>query len=195
MKKIFALMLSLAVIFTCFTACGGEKATDGNADASVSGETTTEIDYTPVFPDFRSETFDGKKVTQKALKGNRLTIVNVWGTFCGPCIKEMPDLERISRDYADKGVVVIGMVEDVFNSRTNEYNDDKVAKAKDIVAQTGVTYMNILSSETLADVKLDGVTMFPTTYFLNEEGEIISEYIGSRSYDDWSRLIDSILIA
>ena len=195
MKKLLALLIAITVILTCFTACGGEKATDGNADASVSGETTTEIDLTPVFPGFKSETIEGKSVTQKALKGNRLTMVNVWGTFCGPCINEMPDLERISQAYADKGVVVIGMVEDVYNSRTNEYNDDKIAKAKDIIAQTGVTFMNILSSETLADVKLDGVTMFPTTYFLNEEGEIISEYVGSRSYDDWSRLIESMLIA
>lgn len=173
MKKIFALLLALAVIITCFTACGGNKADDATAIESI--------------------TLDGEKVTADAFKGNKLTVVNVWGTFCGPCINEMPDLGKISRDYADKGVVLIGIVADVYDYYKNENNPDKIEDAKDIVAQTGVTYMNVLPSESLNAAGLDYISTFPTTYFLNENGEIIGEYVGSRSYESWSSLIDMAL--
>lgn len=196
MKKIFALLLAVAVILTCFAACGENKASDGNAQNSVSGEQTTSAPvYNPPFPDFASKTIDGTDVDQKAFKGNRLTMVNIWGTFCGPCINEMPDLEKISKDYADKGVAVIGIVADVYDYIRQENNAEKIKKAKDIIAQTGVTYMNILPSVSLNEARLDYINTFPTTYFINENGEIVGEYIGSRTYGDWSKIIDRMLTA
>ncbi len=194
MKKIFALLLVVAVVLTCFTACGGNKATDGNAQPSVSGEQTTKApDYTPLFPDFTSKTIDGKDVSGDVFKGNKLTVVNVWGTFCGPCINEMPDLERLNKDYAEKGVVIIGIVADLYDYIKQENSAEKTKKAEDIIAETGVTYMNIVPSVSLNEAKLDYINTFPTTYFINEEGEIVREYIGSRSYNEWSRIIDSLL--
>lgn len=175
MKKIFALLLALAVILTCFTACSG------NVDDSTG---TGELE---------SVTLDGETVTADTFKGNKLTVVNIWGTFCGPCINEMPDLEKISRDYADKGVVLIGIVSDVYDYYKKENNPDKIKDAEDIVAQTGVTYMNILPSESLNNAGLDYISTFPTTFFLNEKGEIVGEYVGSRSYESWSSLIDLAL--
>lgn len=195
MKKIFALLLTLAVILTCFTACG-DKATDGNVQESADGQKTTAApDYTPPFPAFTSETIDGEKVSEEVLKGNKLTMVNVWGTFCGPCINEMPDLEKISKDYAEKGVAVIGMVADVYDYIKMENNAEKIKDAEDIIADTGVTYMNIIPSVSLNEAKLDYINTFPTTYFINEDGEIISEYIGSRSYNEWARIIDGLIEA
>ena len=40
-------------------------------------------------------------------------MINVWGTFCGPCIREMPDLARISESHKNSGVEVVGVVIDV----------------------------------------------------------------------------------
>lgn len=194
MKKIFTLLLALAVVLTCFTACGGNKSTDGNAQPSDNGgESTSAHDYTPPFPAFTSETIDGKKVTEEVFKGNKLTMVNIWGTFCGPCINEMPDLEKLSKAYADKGVVVIGICADLFDYIKQENNAEKIKDAEDIIADTGVTYMNIVPSVSLNEAKLDYINTFPTTYFINEDGEIVSEYIGSRSEAEWGRIIDMML--
>lgn len=183
MKKIFALLLALAVILTCFAACG-KNVTDGNVQPSDGEQTTEAPDYMPPFPDFTATTIDGKEVTQDVLKGNKVTMLNIWGTFCGPCINEMPDLEKLSKDYAEKGVAVIGMVADVYDYIKMENSADKIKDAEDIIAQTGVTYMNILPSASLNEAKLDYVNTFPTTYFINEDGEIVGEYIGSRSYQE-----------
>ncbi len=179
-KKIIALLLALTVIMTLFAACGKK-------DTPVS-------DGTPFFTAFESETLDGKKVTEEIFLGNKLTMVNVWATFCSPCINEMPDLQKISEDYKDKGVRVIGVICDTYDIYQKENIPDKVQLAKDIVSETGAAYTHILPSFSLNEAKLDSIFSVPTTYFLNEKGEIIStEYVGSKSYSQWSQIIDSLL--
>lgn len=209
-KRIFALILTLMLLISCLAACGGDKVTDSNltnGDVTVedgnndSSEvpTLTEKDNgdaDPFFKSFTTTTIDGEEVSEKIFTGNKLTMVNVWGTFCSPCINEMPDIEKLSKDYADKGVVVIGIVSDVYDYIKAENNADKIKDAESIIAQTGVTYTNLLPSVSLNQVRLNYINTFPTTYFLNEKGEIItSEYIGSRTYDQWANIIDSLLQA
>ena len=146
------------------------------------------------FAAFESETLDGKKVTDEIFKGNKVTMVNVWGTFCGPCINEMPDLGKISEDYKDKGVRVIGVICDTYDYAKNENLPETVQSAKNIVAETGASYTHILHSASLNKAKLDTIYSVPTTYFLDEDGAIIgSEYVGARSYKQWCQIIDSML--
>jgi len=178
-KKIIALILTLTAVLCIFTACGKDKNTD-------SGEA--------FFTAFESEALDGEKVTDEIFKGNKVTMVNVWGTFCSPCIREMPDLQKISEDYKDKGVRVIGVICDTYDYSKGENSTEKIADAKAILEQTGVKYTNILPSASLNKAKLDSIYSVPTTYFLDENGAIIgTEYVGSKSYGQWSQIIDSML--
>ena len=55
-----------------------------------------------VFGSFTSETLEGTEITQDIFAEADLTMVNIWGTFCGPCIREMPELGEISREYGEK---------------------------------------------------------------------------------------------
>ena len=177
-KRILTVLLSVAVILTCLTACGGKAEEE-----------------TGFFSAFTTTTLDGEECTQKIFKGNKVTMVNIWGTFCSPCINEMPDLEQLSKNYADKGLVLIGVVNDTFDYFKDENDPDKIEKAKNIIERTGVTYTNLLPSESLNEAKLDRVSTFPTTYFLDENGDILGEYVGSRSYDQWATIVDTILEA
>ena len=47
------------------------------------------------FPSFETTDTKGNKVTEKIFADKEITMVNVWGTFCGPCINEMPELQKI----------------------------------------------------------------------------------------------------
>ncbi len=181
-KKIIALLLTLTAILLVFTACGKEEP---NTDTNNSEA---------FFAAFESETLDGEKVSDEIFKGNKVTMVNVWGTFCGPCINEMPSLGKISKDYKDKGVCVIGVICDTYDIYNDVNIPEKVQSAKDIVAETGASYTHILPSASLNKAKLDTIFSVPTTYFLDENGAIIgSEYVGARSYEQWSAIIDSML--
>ncbi len=196
-KKILAIFLTSLMLLS-LAACGGNNATDGDITAADSGSSANpdgdSNEVVPFFTDFTTTALDGKEYTADVFTGNKLTMVNVWGTFCAPCISEMPDLEKLSKAYADKGLVIVGVVSDVYDYMAQENNADKIKKAENIVAETGVSYINLLPSESLNAAKLDYITTFPTTYFLNEKGEIITgEYVGSRSYDQWANIIEGLL--
>lgn len=188
-KKIIALILTLTVLVTLFAACGKEAAPDSTMNSSLPS-----AEAAAFFPPFETETLDGEGVTDEFLKGSKVTMVNVWGTFCAPCIREMPALQKLSKDYEAKDVRVIGIVCDTFDVYSGTNIPEKLQDAKDILKQTGVKYTNLLPSVSLKNAKLDGVFSVPTTYFLNEKGEIIgTEFVGSRTYEQWSAILDGIL--
>ena len=96
--------------------------------------------------------------------GSRITLVNVWATWCGPCEGELEDLQSIYTRYQDKGVNVVGFM----------YDDD-VEAAREILVEHRVTYPIVLISEDVADTML--VNGFPSSYFYGEAGTMIADPI------------------
>lgn len=199
MKKRTLTFAIAVLMLLSLTACGkNNNTTNGNSSngdvtQSTELETLPETESSPLFSAFESTTVNGEAVTEKIFTGNKLTFVNLWGTFCAPCIYEMPYLEQLSKNYADKGVVVIGVLSDTYDYVKQENKQNMVQKAENIISQTGVTYENILPSASLNRVKLDYVTTYPTTYILDENGVLLGEYVGSRSYDQWAAIVDRML--
>lgn len=62
---------------------------------------------------FKSIDLDGTEISSDLYSNNKITMVNIWGTFCGPCIREMPDLAKLSQEYKSKGVEIIGIPIDI----------------------------------------------------------------------------------
>lgn len=135
---------------------------------------------------------DLSEVTPDVLVGQKLTMINIWATYCNPCINEMPDLGRLNRDYADKGFQVIGILSDV--GSTSAYDGETLEYAKVIIDSTGADYLHVVPDKSMFFGALSDITAVPTTYFLNENGQVIGEPIaGSRSYDAWAAIIDDLL--
>lgn len=188
MKKILALILSVIMFALIFTSCGKSEAE--NEPTSVGGEITQN---SGVLSGFTTTDIDGNAVNQSVFKGKKLTMVNIWATFCGPCINEMPDLGKISEDYADKGFQIIGIPVDVVDYYGN-IDESQVELAKDIIDETGAVYLHILPSASLNQAKLSQVTSVPETIFVDENGNQVGEsYIGSRSMAQWKEIIDGLM--
>lgn len=182
MKKFLAVLLAAIMCFA-LVACGGNEEPGNNPTGSDVVETKE------LFKGVTSTDLDGKEIDDSVFKGKKLTMVNIWGTFCRPCIGEMPDLQQISEDYKDKDLQVIGMVCDIEDKDDAEMID----MAKSIVKDTGVKYQNIVPSDSLNTAFLDSVMLVPITIFLNENGEQIASYEGSRSYEGWLAIIEELL--
>lgn len=188
MKKVIAILLSLLCVMLVFASCGKGEAPDGSEVTQGAGGSQFPMGD-EIFKDTESTDLDGNKVDDSIFKGKKLTMVNVWGTFCSPCIGEMPDLQTISEEYADKGFQIIGIVCDVDGKGDTE----KIKVAKEICKDTGVKYPSLVPSESLDYAILDSVVSVPATFFLDENGKQIGRnYIGSRSLDGWKTIIDSI---
>ncbi len=200
MKKFLAVILSLLMIVTCFTACGDTKEPEENNTTTSSGiegvkkpqESLEGVKHAS-FEKFTAVDLAGNTVDESIFKGKKLTMINIWATFCRPCIGEMPDLEWLSKKYADKGVQVMGIVCDVSYSGDG-YEPSLYDAALAIVEDTGVTYTSLLPSDSLDMIKLSEVYSVPETIFVDENGKIVGEsFIGSRSFEDWKAIVDSIL--
>lgn len=179
MKKLLCILLSLTMLFL-FASCG-EGTKENDVDSSVG-----------LLSSFTSTTLDGEEVNESIFEG-KITMVNIWATFCTPCIGEMPDLQKLHEDYADKGFQVVGICCDIYKVG-DVYDENSINEAKKIVEDTGVKYLNLLPSDDLKAKKIDSVTSVPETFFVDENGNVLGEsYIGSRSYEAWAEIIDSVL--
>ena len=189
MKKVISIVLALLCVVCVFASCGNsqDEQTPTNGQEIVPGES-----YYPmgneIFKGIESYDLDGNKVDDTIFKGKKLTMVNIWGTFCGPCIGGMPDFQTLSEEYADKDFQVIGIVCDAYVG-----DAEKTELAKEICKETGAKYVSILASESLDDAILDSVISVPVTYFLNEKGEQFDRnFVGSKSLDGWKAVVDLI---
>lgn len=129
---------------------------------------------------FVFETVDvyGNPVDESILEGHSLIMVNLWEPWCGPCVGEMPDLERLSQDYADRGLLLLGVY-------ATEDGVDKVLQ------ETGVTYPIIRYVPEFYPFTTPYV---PTTVFLTEKGDVVrAPEPGARSYEAWAELVEELL--
>ena len=179
-KAITILTLSLALLLT---ACGSGKEEKADAGSSKSSEGSKASDTSSssaskkIFGTFKSETLEGEAVSDEIFSKADLTMVNIWGTFCGPCIREMPDLGELSREYADKGVQIVGLVSDVGKAKDE--------KAEEIVSTTKADYTHIIASQDLMTGILGSVNVVPTTIFVDKEGNQVGDvYSGARDKDE-----------
>ena len=189
MKKALALIFALLVIAVCFTACGNNTSDDG---IKIPQESLFGVKYGS-FEKFTAVDLQGNIVDESIFKGKKLTMINIWATFCRPCIGEMPDLAQLNSDYADKDFQVIGIVSDI-TYQGDGYQPKLYSDALEIVEYTGANFINLLPSKSLDKIKLYEVYSVPETIFVDENGVIIGQsYIGSRSYDSWKNIVDSIM--
>ncbi len=137
---------------------------------------------------------DGKALPEDLLAKGGVTMVNVWATFCNPCLEEMPHLEELNKEFAAarKNFKVVGIAADVVNDK-GEVGQEQLDLAKEIVKKTGVTYTNIIPGEKLQSDILPNVTAFPTSFFLNDKGEVIKTVMGATTKDDWANTANELL--
>ena len=145
-----------------------------------------------VMSPFSATDLEGNPLDQSMLAGKKLTLVNVWATYCTPCIGEMPDLGALAQAYADKDVQIVGLVSDVLDS-DGQVSDTQLATARDIVAETGANYTHIVPSPDLYHI-LAQVTAVPTTFFVDETGaQVGTAILAAQSRDTWAQTIDAML--
>lgn len=136
----------------------------------------------------------GVPVDESVFADYRLTMINIWATFCGPCLSEMPELGNLASDYAERGVQVLGIVADVQPEADGSFPMDMVDAARELVAQTGAHYRHLLPTIDLISAKLNQVSAVPETIFVNDKGELVGKsYVGTRSEEEWAQIVDSLL--
>lgn len=129
---------------------------------------------------------EGNTVSSDIFSQSKLTMINVWATYCGPCLNEMPELGELAAEYESEEFQLIGIVSDVF-----EGGDQSLAES--LIQQTGADYTHLLLNESIYYALLTDVTAVPTTFFLDESGTVLDIVIGAREKSAWEELINGLL--
>jgi cytochrome c biogenesis protein CcmG, thiol:disulfide interchange protein DsbE len=131
-------------------------------------------------PAFSLERLGGGRVSLDELQG-RPIVLNFWASWCVPCRDEAPMLTGLAADYADQGLVVVGIV-----------YQDEATNAIDFMRRYGQTYPGLLdpAQRTALDYGVFGV---PETYFIDADGVIRARQLGPLVQSGLGPAVETIL--
>jgi thiol-disulfide isomerase/thioredoxin len=133
------------------------------ASTPASAEGTEQLAALPILS---LKDFDGKAMTSEQFKGNVL-VVDFWATWCGPCIIEIPEFNRLQEKYEGKGVKIIGVT----------LASGEAKEVKPFISRHKMRYTVLMGDDNQAyDFNLVG---FPTTYVVTKDLKIYRKYIGA----------------
>jgi|GEM_PF-861998 len=156
---------------------------ESSSDNSIGKPDQNDPSGTAWTPDivFSTVDIDGNTWTDACFSEYRITMINLWAYWCGPCVEELPDLQKLFEDYADRGVQLLGI-------SPEEYERDNLQTLQSL----GITYPCLRYTEDFDSYLMTGYV--PTTIFVDSQGKVIGNaYVGSRSYADWADVLEGLL--
>ena len=117
-------------------------------------------------PDFELKTLEGEKVHLADLRG-RPVLLSFWASWCGPCRSELPTLSKLSEEYKEKGLVILGV------------NDEGKAAARKYADHAELAFRTLDDSGSKAH-RLYRVHAIPTLFLIDKDGKIVLFLKGGR---------------
>lgn len=141
---------------------------------------------------FSAEDIFGNAYTEAVFGEYDLTLVNCFATWCSPCVNEMPELEKLRKEYADKGIR-LGVIAVVLDAKTsNGVDENAVELAKTLSQKCGANFPFLIPDATDMNGRLTGIEAVPESFFVDSDGNIVSEpYVGANSLEGWRQVVDA----
>ena len=174
MKKIHRLCIALLTILLLVLGGCGKTEEEKNVPENLA---------------FEAQDMEGNQISANIFSESKLTMVNVWATYCNPCLREMPGLGELAGEYESDEFQIVGVISDVPEGASQKTMD----LAADLIAQTGADYTHLLLSESLYYALLTEVTAVPTTFFIDENGNILDTVVGAMDKSAWEEKINALL--
>jgi thiol-disulfide isomerase/thioredoxin len=173
MKKLIviplALVLALLLLIGALAGCGGDA----------------ELPEPGTMVAFETTDLDGNPVTaQELFSAHAVTMVNVWASWCPPCVRALPDLQRLSGEFAEKDCALVGFLIDGDEAQG-------LADAKARLQEAGVTYPILLPCKELNEIF--SVQAVPTSFFVDSGGRLIGEPIVGAYVEGYTAALDAAI--
>ena len=131
--------------------------------------------------EFTAKDLEGNEISSADLFGkNEVTMLNIWATWCGPCIGELEELQKLHTDLQEKGCGLVGML-----------IDDDQETANQLISENGLTYPMIWAPDSLYDfIALEGV---PTSLFVGKDGTVLASPIVGADVEGYNETLAALL--
>jgi len=178
MKKILILIMAILLV-GCSNPIIPDNVNNENPSESGNNENPSESENIEkeaiMAPDFELESLDGSTIKLSEVIKDKNVILNFWATWCGFCVVEMPDLEKLQEAHADDLLVLTVNV-----GETKE-------KVQKFVEENNLSLTVVLDEEMKVNNNY-GVRSYPTTIAVNKKGEAIGGYVGMLTYEQMEQL-------
>lgn len=124
-------------------------------------------------PEFSGKNLNGESIDLSKLKG-KVILLNFWASWCGPCVAEMPSLERLSNSVDSDDIIVVA----INVGESSEVVSKFIDKGK-------YTFTVIPDSKKEIATKY-AIRSIPSTYIIDKDGMIVASKLGSQEWDSQS---------
>jgi peroxiredoxin len=131
-------------------------------------------------PDYVARTLDGDTVSLSSFAGE-VVVLNIWATWCRPCVVEMPALQRLHEELADDGLRVVAVSVDAAPGVVGSFGEPG-GDVRAFVESLGLTFTVLHDPSTRIESRYQ-VNGLPTTYVIDREGRIQRKVMGARDWD------------
>lgn len=133
---------------------------------------------------FNTTDLDGNPINSEELFAkNKITMINIWATWCPPCKAELPELAKIHKRLEEKNCAIVGILQD-------SDTQDAIKEAKSLLSDAKVDYLNLAYPQNFdTDLEIDA---FPTSFIVDSNGIILGTVVGAY-IDQYETLINSFL--
>jgi thiol-disulfide isomerase/thioredoxin len=164
-KPLLLTGLFIALAFALLATTAARRLTDKRSPSEPSSPPSPTL-ATARSPAWELRDVDGKAVISADFAG-KVVILDFWATWCGPCRMEIPGFIELQKQYADKGLVVVGV----------SLDQDGASVVKSFMDKMGINYPVVLGDETVVNA-FGGVEGIPTTFIIDRKGEIVGKHVG-----------------
>ncbi|MBI4548410.1 MAG: TlpA family protein disulfide reductase [Ignavibacteriae bacterium] len=134
-------------------------------------------------PNFTWKDPSGKIVDFDSFRG-KITLINFWATWCGPCKRELPDLVALSNALAPRGVKFIGISVD--------RGANVVETVRSYIGQYKIPYQNVIANGELEEA-FGNIRAIPTSFIIDANGRIVQTIVGMRTKEFFAQAINRLL--
>lgn len=138
-------------------------------------------------PKLTENLFNGGKIDNSIFNQNKITIIDFWGTWCGPCIKAIPNLVKINQKYRGKINIL---------SIANE-NDLNFIKFADFISKYKMDWLHIRLIESQKENSIItemGINSYPTIYVVDKEGKILFKEVGNSGSESLNNFLKNFFL-
>lgn len=161
-KQLTVIALLLCMTAAAMAGCRQQAGNDGNSVST----TSLQSNAPEMAPDFSLKSIDGKTFTLSSLRG-KVVVIDFWGSWCGWCIKGMPEMKKAYEKYKGK-LEIVGVD-----------CGDTDAKWKSAVKELGLPWIHVYNPTGIGSI-LDtyGIQGFPTKVIVGKNGELLKTVVG-----------------
>jgi len=118
-------------------------------------------------PDFQFQTVTGEKHKLSDFRG-KVVLLDFWGSWCGPCVGEIPSMKSAYEDLKDRGIIFIS----ISNDRVvKKWSDQDLLQ---FTEKNGMTWIQVLDDDKNTLVQLYKVNFWPNSFLIGRDGKVIT---------------------